>query len=263
MTTASNKARCKNSRISFILKEILVEFFSKYLNEIFSINHASIIARWTAILPILAYMSARKRAELPWKIKHLEQQNIIQVHQYFILSQFCDWNTQTMVNAFARVAISAGERGQDYPLIDIRKIAIDKNRTGDLHEYQLRNLPLLATKVILPKRFHVFQGGKPQIDHIFPRNLKDGDEAYKSKVDVLWNLQPTPAGVNNYKRARHPKEFFSSKDGQKYFDQYDFIPDPSDAIWDDYQSYLQERKMAFVDTLKKRYGLSVYLQDLS
>jgi len=88
---------------------------------------------------------------------------------------------------------------------------------------QFLALPWLALKVLMPSRSYVFHENKPQLDHIFPKGLKGADDAYGALVDVLWNLQPIPDGINNYKRARHPKEFFNSSDGARYWQEYDFI----------------------------------------
>jgi hypothetical protein len=187
----------------------------------------------------------------------LPAQEIQAIHQYFLLSQFCDWNTQTMVNAFAREAMAAGEAGVSFPLEIIRQIAVEKNRTGNLHEYQLLSQPWLATKVLMPHRSYVFHERKPQVDHIFPFNLAGANEAYQQAVDILWNFQPMPAGVNNYKRARHPQEFFNSEDGGKYWSSYDFVPEPSDPVWSDHLEFVRRRKEQMLTKLKELYGLSL------
>lgn len=245
--------------------EPLVEVFSGYLRGLLSINHASIVPRWLAVLPLAAYLTVRKRKGHEWRIRALSAPELQQIHQYFLLSQFCDWNTQTMVNAFAREAIASAEGGQWFPLAKIRQIAVEKNRTGDLHEYQLLSQPWLATKVSMPHRSYVFHENKPQVDHIFPVNLDGADEAYQQAVDVLWNFQPMPAEVNNYKRARHPREFFQSDDGSKYWASYDLIPlaDPrswtqSDASqWNDHLTFIAFRKQRMLDELARLYGLSL------
>ena len=76
--------------------------FSGYLNGLFKINHASILPRWLAVLPIAAYLTWRKRKGDEWRIRALGATELQLIDQYFLLSQICDWNTQTMVNAFAR-----------------------------------------------------------------------------------------------------------------------------------------------------------------
>ena len=243
----------------------LVELFSGYLRTILNINHASIIPRWLAILPLATYLTIRQRHGHNWRIRSLSAQHLQLIHQYFLLSQFCDWNTQTMVNAFSQVASIAARDGLEFPLEQIRLIAIEKNRTGYLNEYQLLSQPWLATKILMHKRSYVFHENKPQVDHIFPINLDGGDEAYQHTVDVLWNFQPIPAEVNNYKRARHPREFFQSKDGSKYWNSYDFIPlaDPNSwteseaSLWNDYKAFITFRRQKMLDELFRFYGLTI------
>ena len=130
-----------------------------------------------------------------------------------------------MVNAFAEHAAAAGEAGTVLPIEAIRQIAMQKNRTGALSDKQFLALPWLATKILTPSRAYVFHDNKPLVDHIFPLGLAYADASYEELVDVLWNLQPIPDGMNNYKRKRHPKEFFNSTDGAKYFGEYDFTPE--------------------------------------
>lgn len=235
--------------------EPLVELFSGYLQGLFKINHASIIPRWLAILPMAAYLTSRKRSGAKWRICTLPHEGLQKLHQYFLLSQFCDWNTQTMVNMFAREAMEAGSKGEAFPLEAVRKVAIDKNRTGELHEYQLLSQPWLATKILMPNRSYLFHDRKPQVDHIFPLRLKGKDEAYSASVDVLWNFQPMPAAVNNYKRARDPKEFFNSDDGRKYWTAYDFIPACDSDIWNDPDAFIRYRTEMMRKALTDIYGL--------
>lgn len=235
----------------------LIELFSNYLKGLFNINHASIVPRWLATLPLAAYLTGRKRGGYEWRIRALPDNELRLIHQYFLMSQFCDWNTQTMVNAFAREAMMTAEAGGPFPLEKIRQIAIEKNRTGDISEYQFMNLPWLAAKVIMPHRSYVFHENKPQVDHIFPINLKGGDEAYMEAVNVLWNFQPIPADVNNYKRARHPGEFFRSEDGGKYWSSYDFIPEAHDPIWNDPLAFVGGRRQRMKKELLSRFGLTL------
>lgn len=237
--------------------EPLIEVFANYLRDRFNINHASIVPRWLAVLPIAAYLTARKRGNHEWRIRALPSSELQQIHEFFLLSQFCDWNTQTMVNAFAREATEDGKSGKAFPLERIRQIAIEKNRTGALHEYQLFSQPWLATKVLMPNRSYVFHESKPQVDHIFPINLADQQEAYRQAVDVLWNFQPIPSEINNYKRARHPRECFNSEDGSKYWGSYDFIPKQDSLLWDDHLAFLNDRKRSMLDVLKDLYGLTL------
>jgi hypothetical protein len=237
--------------------EPLIEVFANYLRGLLNINHASIIHRWSAILPIAAYLTVRKRNHYEWRIRALPCSELQQIHEYFLLSQFCDWNTQTMVNAFAREAVEYGKEGKPFPMERIRQIAIEKNRTGELHEFQLLSQPWLAIKVLIQKRSYIFHERKPQVDHIFPINLAGQEEIYREGVDVLWNFQPMPAEVNNYKRARHPQEYFNSEDGSKYWESYDFIPERDSPLWNDYFAFLNYRKEKMLTELKKLYGLTL------
>lgn len=242
-------------------QEPLVEVFSGYLNGLLNINHASIVPRWLAILPIAAYLTELKRHGHEWRIRAWDETEVRLIHQYFLLSQLCDWNTQTMVNAFAREAMEAGRNNWSFPLDAIRQIAVEKNRTGELNEYQLLSQPWLATKALIPGRSYVFHDNKPQVDHIFPLKLVGGDEAYQEAVDVLWNFQPVPAEVNNYKRARHPGEFFTSQDGSKYWSAYDFIPDATSKLWDDPVAFVAARRQKMLVALESLYGLKVIKAD--
>lgn len=235
----------------------LIELFKSYMNEILNINHSSIIPRWQAVLPMASYIIMLKRHGHEWRIRALSSQGLKALHQYFILSQFCDWNTQTMVNAFSRVAMEAATHGKPFPLEQIRQIAIEKNRTGFISEEQLQCQPWLAAKVLMPKRRYVFHEKKPQVDHIFPYNLKGMDDEYKEAVDILWNFQPIPAEVNNYKRRRHPKEFFNSDDGNKYWSSFDFIPERDSLLWDDHEAFIRYRKNLMINQLESLYGLTV------
>jgi hypothetical protein len=237
--------------------DALVEVFEGYLNGQFKINHASIVPRWLAVLPIAAYVAARSRAKHEWRIKALPTTELDLINRYFILSQFCDWNTQTMINPFSRLALEAGTKGDPFPLAEISRVAVQKNRTDILHYHQFLAIPWLATKILTPSRTYVFHENKPQVDHIFPLNMTGADEAYRDRVDVLWNFQPMPAGVNNYKRARHPKEFFNSADGAKYWGDYDFVPPAGSAVWDNYKLFVWSRHRKMRQALFDRYALKL------
>jgi hypothetical protein len=85
-------------------QDALVELFEGYLWGLFKINHAFIVPRWLAVLPLAIYLTALKRAGRKWRVKELTSEQISTMHTYFLLAQFCDWNTQTMVNTFAKFA---------------------------------------------------------------------------------------------------------------------------------------------------------------
>jgi hypothetical protein len=238
-------------------QDALIELFEGYLWGLFKINHASIVPRWRAVLPLAAYLTALKKAGRKWKVKELTADQVSAMNTYFLLAQFCDWNTQTMVNAFAKLAVDAGAAGTQIPVDAIRDIAVQKNRTGGLSYQQFLALPWLALKMLTPGRTYVFHERKPQIDHIFPLALDGVDAQYEERVDVLWNFQPIPDGINNYKRARHPKEFFTSTDGAKYWAEYDFVPEPNSSIWDDPSCFIRYREEQMRNALSQRYGIKL------
>jgi hypothetical protein len=153
------------------------------------------------------------------------------------------------------LAANAGAVDLEFPLKAIRDVAVKQNRSDTLYYHQLLSLPWFATKVLTPSRTYVFHENKPQVDHIFPLGLPGSDDPYKCAVDVLWNFQPMPAGVNNYKQNRNPKEFFNSVDGAKYWTDYDFIPDPHSPVWSDFRHFIRYRHLEMRRMLLKRYGL--------
>lgn len=236
--------------------EPLVELFEGYLSGLFNINHASIVPRWLAVLPIAAYLAARKRGGHEWRIKALKSE-IADINRYFILSQCCDWNNQSMINPFSKLALKAGNKGEAFPLEAIRQVAVEKNRSDVLQYPQFLALRWFALKILTPGRTYIFHEDKPQLDHIFPKNLSGTADEYKEQVDVLWNIQPMPAGINNYKRARHPQEFFSSDDGNKYVKDYDFIPPADSRIWENHKLFLWYRRRRMRQALSLRYGLQL------
>ncbi len=153
--------------------DAMVEVFQGYLAGLFNINHASIVPRWLAVLPIASFLAARKRGGHEWRIRALPEAEVALIHRYFLLSQFCDWNTQTMVNQFARIARDDGEAGRPFPIDAIRQTAIQENRTGDLYDHQFLAEPWLAAKVLMPSRSYIFHARKPQVDHIFHQSGRD------------------------------------------------------------------------------------------
>lgn len=237
--------------------EALVEMFRGYLHGIFRINHASIVPRPLALLPIAAYFAARKRANHKWRMVDLPGDEVRSMDQFFLLSQFCDWATQTMVNAFAKAAMEAGTKGEPFPLESARGTAVQKSRTGVLHDHQFLSRPWFAAKVLTPQRTYIFHDRKPQVDHIFPVNLAGRDEIYKREVNVLWNLQPMPAEVNNYKRADHPRDFFQSEEGRRFWAAYDFIPEPNSPLWNDHLEFLHDRERKMRGALNQQYGIKL------
>jgi hypothetical protein len=235
--------------------EPLKDFFEGYLLGLLNINDGCIIPRSLALLPIMAYLAERYKADNKFEVKRIPSDGIKLIHQYLILSQLNDWNTATMVTSFVKEAREAAIDRLDFPLEKIRAIAVDKNRVGGLRRHNFMSHAWFALKVLTPSRQYQFSATKPQIDHIFPKNLAGKDQTYKEAVDVLWNFQPMPATINNYKRAKHPLEFFNSEEGKKYFEDYDYIPALNSDFWKDEVEFIRERELKMTEELNTRYGL--------
>lgn len=238
------------------IREPLINFFS-YLEEKFGINSSKIIPRWLAILPILTYLIQRSEKGLEYKMSKINSEDVENIKKYLLLSQFCDWNTQTMVNQFSKlIKESIGNGDASFPLDEIRKFAKGKNRSDDIKEIDLFSQRFLALKVIFPHRRFNFFGNKPQIDHIFPLALQSDDD-YKKEVDVLWNFQPITGEINNLKRAKHPRDFLLSDEGKQHFESYDFIPELENELWNSPQGFIEDRKGKMLQKFEELYGLKI------
>ncbi len=236
--------------------QVMCEFFEHYLWGQFHVNHCSIVPRGQALLPLMSYLLSLKTKGHPYEIKRLTSENLRKINKYFLLSQFCDWNTQTMIGKFTEAAKASGDAGQDFPFEKISAIAELKNRPVNVFYHHFVGLPLFALKILTPNRSYLFFDASPQIDHIFPKALSDA-LGYKDKADVLWNYQPLPPGINNYKRAKHPLEFFKSSEGAKFFQDYDFLPKLESHIWSDYKRFIWFRHRRMRKDFKARYDLSI------
>jgi hypothetical protein len=171
-----------------------VELLESYLWGLFKINHRSIVPRWLAILPLAVYLTALKRADRKWRVRELTKNQVSAMNTYFLLAQFCDWNTQTMVNAFAKLAADAGATGAVFPVEAIRQNAMQNNRPGDLSYQRFLAQPWLAIKVLTPSRVYVFHGNKPQVDHIFPLAMTALTRTTRSWSTSYGTSSPFPTG---------------------------------------------------------------------
>lgn len=265
-TTRVDSERVKESDADAFKEELvsvstsLKDYFSGYLLGLFNINDRSIIPRSLAMLPIMAYFADQYRFNNV-EVKRISSDSIKFIHQYFILSQLNDWNTQTMVSSFVKEARKAARDRMDFPLEKIKTIAKEKNRVVELRRQTFMSYAWFALKVLTPSRKYQFTSTKPQIDHIFPKNLAGKDQVYKEAVDVLWNFQPMPATINNYKRAKHPVDFFTSEDGKKYIKDYDYIPPLDNDLWKDEIEFIRERELKMTEELNIRYGLKFELNE--
>lgn len=265
-TTRVDESRVNNQNIHELVdmlesvKVVLPHFFKSFFFEGFHINAKWLILRQQAVLPMLVYCVTLYRNNYKWELYKIDTQAM---RTYFIKSQLCDWNTQTMVTAFSRLAADAAASGLPFPLDEITQIAIDKNRTSEVSYYQFEGSKWFSLKILTPKRLYLFNERTPQIDHIFPRGLLQGGEEsaeYAEKVDVLWNMQPTPAGVNRQKWNTHPVEYFSSPEGRPSLNSYDYLPASLDSEeWKNVDDFIAFRKQKMVDFMRTEY--SIALQD--
>ena len=160
---------------------------------------------------------------------------------------------------------SDNTKGIDFPLdVFINTLNASKKRNTDLFETNFIDYHWLSLKVLMPARIFQFEPDtkgrfNPEIDHIFPVNLDNQNQDYKEFVDILWNMQPVKGDINNYKRKKHPKVFFSSDDGKKYIGEYDFLPtqDLNNQLWHDYISFINERKILMITFLKNEYEIDL------
>lgn len=239
-------------------KEVLPNFFKLFFYEGLHINAKWLIIRQQAILPMLAYCMALHEKSFKWK---LEQINTKPFFTYFIKSQLCDWNTQTMVTAFSRLAKQMAYQNKPFPLFEITQIAHDKNRMTEITYSQFCGQLWFALKMLTPGRTYLFNERTPQIDHIFPKALRKGTpdaESYKQKVDIIWNMQPTPAGINRQKWDEDPVQYFKSDKGKPFLSSYDFLPESLESKeWENEDSFIAFRKGKMESFLQERYGISL------
>lgn len=236
------------------LKEPLTAFFNEYLWGCFKINSNSIIPRKLALLPIIIYLTELYKSKQ--KFRAIKDDNLLLVHQYFILSQLKDWNTATMIAAFAE-KVKAAKNGS-FPIAEIKLIAEQKHRRTDLQMRDVLCERWFVLKILTQKRVYNFSGNKPEVDHIFPRGLPNPPDGYtEDKVDILWNLQPVSFAANNSKRAKHPLYFFNSEEGKKYFSEYDYLPEINSDLWEKPFDFIEDRKTKMVEALDTQYKLTI------
>jgi hypothetical protein len=145
----------------------------------------------------------------------------------------------------------------------IEELSRNKRRETELYEARFKEYTWFSLKVLTPDRLYIFDpddSGRflPEIDHIFPLKLAGRDAGYSEQVNVIWNMQPVKGEINNYKRRKHPREFFKN-DGSKYLEEYDHLPSQNldEAIWSDPYEFIAKRRELMVEFLKAKYGLSL------
>jgi hypothetical protein len=242
------------------LEEPLTSFFVDFLFGEFKINKAEIVPKKLATYPMMIYFYLNYKKGK--KFTAFGNENISLLKKYFILSQINDWNLQSIIDEFNRQIKTAVEKSEQFPLQNMLNWVSAKRKTK-LLEADFVDYHWFSLKMLMPDRIYQFDpeiSGRfnPEIDHISPKKLENQDNEYYNVVDSIWNMQPIKGDINNYKRKRHPKEFFSSEEGKKYLNQYDFLPtkNTNDAIWDNPLQFIQKRKELMTKFLNEKYGLS-------
>lgn len=248
------------------MKDPLESFFRDYIWGVFKINNISIVPQKVALLPLIVYFY--EIFKMSHEFKNVEGSNLIKLNQYFILSQINNWTLQSQSDNFTKLIKESSNSSRnvfDFPIESIVKyVDQQKSRNVDLFESRFVDYGWFSLKVLTPNKVYEFvpkdsKRFNPEIDHIFPRRLKDQTEEYYDSVDIIWNKEPVTREINNYKRRRHPREFFSSPDGKKYLTDYDFLPtdDLTDPIWDQPIEFIEKRKQLMITYLKDRYNLEL------
>ena len=263
------------------LEESLHSYFTDYIWGQFKINNDSIVPRKLALLPMIVYFYEIYKKG--YKFKNISSDNLKSLNKYFIKSQINDWNLQSYADNFASIvkerSNTAGADLFDFPINEIEnKINEKKQRSINIAEESLCNYRWFSLKILTPNRVYQFEPDirgrfNPELDHIFPVNLKGANNTYKAIVDILWNMQPTKGEINGYKTNIHPKLFFTDKKensngepiaGSKYVADYDFLfPSGTnsqinfgDPVWDSPENFVLGRKKLMLEFLNATYGIS-------
>lgn len=245
----------------------LNSFFDDYLVNRFHISHIAIIRYKNPILVLMTYFY--KLYENGGKYLGLPATIVKSVDKFFITSQLNSWDLQTYTDKFARIII-ANNNPNVFPENDMFNYVKQRaNRDIDIKEAVYRNNLWFSLKITFPNRDFEFDYSmpnrfNPELDHIFPKNLKGTDDAYTRDVDIIWNMQPIKGVVNNDKSNHHPKLFFTDGvdngkqlSGKKYYGDYDCIPQMSSSDWDDYKIFLKNRREKMIEIISTRYGITL------
>lgn len=238
------------------LKGSIDNFFKHFIYDAFKINNNSIVIRGGALYPLIVYIYNRHKKGVPY-IK-IENDNLMRMKQYFILSQLNDWNTQTIINECSSLALNADV---DFPLDAIKEFVGKNNRLTSLNISSIEGYIWFPLKILIPDVSYISSDTvvgryKPELDHIFPLRLNGRPSDYN--VNVLWNMQPVTGVINASKGNTHPKAFFSSPVNSKYINYYNFLPDNLSAPeWSDHKLFIAFRKQKMIDFMFTKYGIVI------
>lgn len=249
------------------LPNALNSFFDDYLCAHFKISHMTIIRSKNPLLVMIVYFYHLYNTG--GKFRNLSSETLQKLDRFFIISQLNSWDLQSYTDNFAKLIIN-NENKSEFPEEQIFEyVRYRANRDievkEDIYKYHL----LFSLKITFPNRDFEFDYSmpnrfNPELDHIFPRNLKDMDEVYQQEIDVIWNMQAVKGEVNNLKSNYHPKLFFSDAiengkqlNGSKYFSSYDCIPSITSSEWDDYKTFISKRRERMIETIYTNYRIKL------
>lgn len=249
------------------LPNALNSFFDDYLCAHFKISHMTIIRSKNPLLVMMVYFYHLYNTG--GKFRNLSSETLQKLDRFFIISQLNSWDLQSYTDNFAKLIIN-NENKSEFPEEQIFEyVRYRANREievkEDIYKYHL----LFSLKITFPNRDFEFDYSmpnrfNPELDHIFPRNLKDMDEVYQQEIDVIWNMQAVKGEVNNLKSNYHPKLFFSDAiengkqlNGSKYISSYDCIPPITSSEWDDYKIFISKRRERMIETIYTNYRIKL------
>ena len=234
-----------------ILEKVLKDFYQEFIFNMFKINNASLIVRGNALIPLIIY-AYHKKDKYHMNFKDIEIENLMRMKKYFVLSQYNDWNTQTILTKNSELALSDQFRLDEMTEFVRNNGRIDKLSTNTLEYYRKFSL-----KIILRHRLFVNTSSEgrynPELDHIYPVKLEDRTVGYDP--DVLWNMQPIDGTTNLDKSNQNPNTYFQKKPQVK--DKYDFIDD-IDQPWLD---FIIKRKSAMIKQFEQDYNTKLDEED--
>lgn len=261
------------------LEQPLLSFFTDYLWGQFKINNSAIVPKNLALLPIMVYFY--EVFNKGFVFKNFSSENLKKINQYFIKSQINDWNLQSYADNFTRIIKDKSQNTNDlfeFPLSEIENYIQERQlRNVEIFEQTFTGYVWFALKILTPGRTYQFEPDmqgrfNPEIDHIFPKKLRDRTPEYESQVDIVWNMQPTKGDINSYKSNHHPRDFFTNRatntkgeaiTGSKYVSDYDFLFPVnqekqnhfSDEIWDNPIDFIRRRRALMIEFLSTNYDI--------
>lgn len=243
--------------------------FDDYLVNRFHFSHPALIKSKNPILVMAVFFYCYYHQGL--KFRHMTADMLKRLDRFFIFAEINDWTLQSYTDNFARIILDNKDK-KVFPYQELVDFVDGRgNRNLEISEVNFQWNVWFALKILTPNRsfeidYSMPNRFNPEIDHIFPTNLAGMNEKYKEEVNVLWNFQPVKGEVNNQKTNIHPKTFFSDLavdsqgcviPGSKYFNSYDFLPELTSTLWDDYAAFIAWRRQQMLKFMEDQYGIKI------